>query len=117
MSAVLTGLPSDVALAAADAVAAPWATGAGATTASVAQPTPSPSPSPESFSPLDVSPGLAGFIPVFLIALACVVLFLSLTRHLRRVTVRQAQVDAAEREALDGSSGTARPDDDGPVRP
>ena len=91
-----------------------------ATTASVAQPTPSPSPSPQSFSPLEVSPGLAGFVPVFLIALACIVLFLSLTRHLRRVTVRQAQVDAAEREqqARDepgGPSGATGPDD-GPGR-
>ena len=87
---------------------------AAGTTATVAQP--SPSPSPESFSPLEVSPGLAGFIPVFLIALACIVLFLSLTRHLRRVTVRQAELDAAEREreGLDGPSDAAGTDERGP---
>ena len=86
------------------------------TIATVAQPSPSPSPTPQSFSPLEVSPGLAGFIPVFLIALACIVLFLSLTRHLRRVTVRQAELDAAERDGdrLDGASGGAGPDDPAP---
>jgi hypothetical protein len=86
-------------------------------TALVGQPSPTPSPSPESFSPLEVSPGLAGFIPVFLIALACIVLFLSLTRHLRRVTVRQAQLDAEERERelRDGPADAAGPDERGPA--
>ena len=84
--------------------------------AAVAQASPTPSPTQESFSPLEVSPGLAGFIPVFLIALACIVLFLSLTRHLRRVTVRQAELDAAEREreGLDGPADAAGTDDRGP---
>jgi len=86
-------------------------------TAVVAQPTPTPSQEP--LTPLTVSPGLAGFIPVFLIALASIVLFLSLTRHLRRVTVRQAEIDATEREreGRDGPSGEAGPDDRGPGTP
>jgi len=48
---------------------------------------PSPSPSPsQGPSELEVTPGLAGFVATFAVALACVLLFLSLTRHLRRAT-------------------------------
>ncbi len=78
----------------------------GDVTAAVSQP--SPSPSPTTFSPLEVSPGLLGFVPVFLIALACVLLFLSLTKQLRRVKVRQAQLDAAE--AAGAGRGEPGPD-------
>jgi hypothetical protein len=97
-------------------------------TASVAQPSPTPTGPTGEFQDFEVSPGLLGFIPPFLIALACVVLFLSLTRHLRRVTVRQAQIDAAEAAGSDqdrpedpsedrpgssgGSGGSGRPGDD-----
>ncbi|MCK9794934.1 hypothetical protein M1843_14375 [Isoptericola sp. 4D.3] len=46
---------------------------------------PSPSPSPtQGPTELEVTPGLAGFVATFAVALACVLLFLSLTRHLRR---------------------------------
>ncbi|MFC8599508.1 MULTISPECIES: hypothetical protein [unclassified Isoptericola] len=46
---------------------------------------PSPTPSPtQGPSELQVTPGLAGFVATFAVALACVLLFLSLTRHLRR---------------------------------
>jgi hypothetical protein len=48
-----------------------------------AAPTPSPSPS-QGPSELQVTPGLAGFVATFAVAVACVLLFLSLTRHLRR---------------------------------
>lgn len=65
-------------------------------------PTPSPQPQLEDF---EVSPGLLGFIPPFLIALACVGLFMSLTRQLRRVTIRQAAIDAAEAASADDSAG------------
>jgi hypothetical protein len=84
-------------------------------TASVAQPSPSPSAPPEELQSFEVSPGLLGFLPPFLIALACVGLFLSLTRHLRRVNVRQAQIDAAEAKARSGEDGDVRgPGDDPP---
>jgi hypothetical protein len=65
-------------------------------TASVAQPSPSPSAPAGELESFEVSPGLLGFLPPFLIALACVGLFLSLTRQLRKVNVRQAQLDAEE---------------------
>ncbi|MCA5892815.1 hypothetical protein LEP48_05530 [Isoptericola sp. NEAU-Y5] len=47
--------------------------------------TPSPSPS-QGPSELEVTPGLEGFVATFAVAVACVLLFLSLTRHLRRAT-------------------------------
>ena len=65
-------------------------------------PAPTPSPPPQ-FEGFEVSPGLLGFIPPFLIALACVGLFLSLTHQLRKVTVRQAAIDAAEAASADDS--------------
>ncbi|GAB6936491.1 hypothetical protein ACQP60_13380 [Isoptericola variabilis] len=46
-----------------------------------AAPSPSPSQGPDE---LQVTPGLAGFVATFAVAVACVLLFLSLTRHLRR---------------------------------
>ena len=85
---------------------------AGDVVAVVAQPEPSPSPSQPSFEPTEVSPGLAGFIPVFLIAVACVLLFLSLTRHLRRVTVRQAHQDAVDAERAAAERAVAEQDGD-----
>lgn len=48
-----------------------------------AAPSPSPSPS-QGPDELQVTPGLAGFVATFAVAVACVLLFLSLTRHLRR---------------------------------
>lgn len=85
--------------------------------AEVAEPTPDPTRAPAGgFEAWEVSPGLIGFIPVFLIALACVGLFLSLTKQMRRVDVRQAQQDAedAARARTDPDAGgdDARPGDD-----
>ncbi len=60
-----------------------WA--AGVTT----ETTPSPAPTTDELrpglEPTDVSPGLPGFLTIFAVALACVVLFLSLTKQLRKV--------------------------------
>ena len=84
-----------------------------AVTASVA--TPSPSPSPGSglqpgLEPGDVSPGLLGFLPVFAIALVCIVLFRSLTTKLRGVKRRQELLDAEEAAALgDATDGAGAP--------
>ena len=92
-----------------------------ALTASVA--TPSPSPSTGSglqpgLEPGDVSPGLLGFLPVFAIALVCIVLFRSLTTKLRGVKRRQEQLDAEEAAALAAAGPADRPIDgptDGPT--
>jgi hypothetical protein len=48
--------------------------------------------------PSVVSPGIAGFVTVFLLALAFLVLVRSMVGHLRRVRY-QAEREAAEREA------------------
>lgn len=50
----------------------------------LADPAPSPSPTTQVPDDLEVTPGLAGFLATFAVAVACVLLFLSLTRHLRR---------------------------------
>ncbi|MDQ1513737.1 MAG: hypothetical protein QOC59_1579 [Microbacteriaceae bacterium] len=60
-----------------------------------AAPTPSPSPS---FNPDVVTPGVAGFITVFLIAVVTVLLILDMTRRIRRARYRG---ELAEREAED----------------
>ena len=76
------------------------ATFPGTWTMATATPSPAPSPSlPGNLEPGDVSPGLIGFLPVFLIALACIGLFLSLTKKLRGVNRRGAQIDAEEAAA------------------
>jgi hypothetical protein len=64
-----------------------WALAPALTGAAAPSPSPSPSQGP---SELEVTPGLAGFLATFAVAAACVLLFLSLTRHLRRAT-RNAQ--------------------------
>ena len=82
--------------------------------AEVGEPTPAPTQAPTGgFEAWEVSPGLIGFVPVFLIALACVGLFLSLTKQMRRVAVRQAQRDADE-AAGRRPGDDARPADDVP---
>ncbi|WP_171905297.1 hypothetical protein [Cellulosimicrobium cellulans] len=52
-----------------------------------ATPTPAPSEDPlrPDLEPTDVSPGLAGFLAIFAVALAAVVLFFGLSRQLRRM--------------------------------
>lgn len=73
-----------------------------------------PSPAPATIPPADItSPGIVGFAFTFGLALVCVLLFLSLTKQLRKVNHRaalQAAEDEAER-ARDGSLGGS----DGPV--
>lgn len=92
---------------------------------------PSPSPSPtQGPTELEVTPGLAGFVATFAVALACVLLFLSLTRHLRRaranaeeqgipveepkrVGVRRAD-DSGEAGGPEGGAGSGGDQDAGP---
>src|SRR5690554_2324680 len=64
----------------------------------LAEATPSPSPTPGLRDGLEesmISPGLAGFLAVFAIALASLALFYSLTRKLRRVKYRGELAEAA----------------------
>lgn len=115
----MTGAAVDVRV---DLAALPAAPAAAGLVAEVGEPSPSPTQGPAGgFEAWEVSPGLLGFVPVFLIALACVGLFLSLTRQMRRVTVRQAQRDAddaaAARTAQDGEPGAAGPEDGTPPGP
>lgn len=84
----------------------------------LAQATPSPSPTPglrEGLEESAISPGLAGFLAIFGVALASVLLFYSMTGKLRGVRVRdgvattvEAPVQADPRPAPTGSA-----DDDG----
>ncbi|RYV50498.1 hypothetical protein [Pengzhenrongella frigida] len=94
-----------------------WDSGplSGALSTSTSAATPSPSPGRTGdLEPGDVSPGLIGFLPVFLIALACIGLFLSLTSKLRKVNRKQAQIDAEEAAAASAATtapGVVRDDD------
>ncbi|HUX69648.1 MAG TPA: hypothetical protein VMV41_03965 [Cellulomonadaceae bacterium] len=69
-----------------------------------------PSPAPATIPPADItSPGIVGFAFTFGLALVCVLLFLSLTKQLRKVNHRAA-LQAAEDEA----DGMPDDPDDGP---
>ena len=110
----MTAVPLDCA--ALSATGLPFGAQTAAWTTATATPAPSPSPTlPGNLEPGDISPGLLGFLPVFLIALACIGLFLSLTSKLRGVNRRQAQLDAEEAAAAAaaGAAGQASPDDSG----
>lgn len=79
--------------------------------------TPSPTPTPTGTAATSLgSPGITGFIVTFLVALALIGLFLSLTRHLRIVDRRSRQRDEAEAaEAAAAAAGGVvppRPDAD-----
>ena len=62
----------------------------------------SPTPSPTSQAVGSGSPGFIGFVFTFALAIAAVLLFLSLTRHLRLVQRRAAERDEAEGNAPTG---------------
>lgn len=65
---------------------------------------PAPSPSPVVESTSGGSPGFIGFVVTFALALAAAGLFLSLTRHLRRVDRRAQQLGADDEHAADSSA-------------
>ena len=72
----------------ADSLAATGAGGPGwaaDVVAETATPSPSDDPLREDLDPNDVSPGLAGFLAIFAVALAAVGLFFGLSRQLRRM--------------------------------
>ncbi len=81
-----------------------------------------PSPSPTSRVPdeLEVTPGLEGFLATFAVAAAAVLLFLSLTRHLRRARHNAIElglpVDEPRRHRFAGEEpASAQSPDVGPV--
>lgn len=65
----------------------------------------SPPSDVEEFNPVTVSPGLPGFIAMFVLAVGVVLLVLDMTRRVRRVQAkdrvetRMAEAERAEREA------------------
>lgn len=69
-------------------------------------PTPTPSPIPEFLGdPNMVTPGVVGFVAIFLIALATVLLILDMTRRVRRVRYRaEVQEQIADEKAASTSS-------------
>ena len=70
---------------------------------------PSPSPTDVSIDPTQAgSPGFLGFVFTFLVAIAAVFLFLSLTKQMRRVDRRAKQL------GLDEEQGDPFADDDRP---
>jgi len=78
---------------------------------------PSPSPTRSVPDDLEVTPGLVGFLATFALAAACVLLFLSLTRHLRRaghnarelgLPVEEPKRRGAGRDADDGAQDLPR---------
>ncbi|MFF3063367.1 hypothetical protein ACFVQ3_02305 [Oerskovia sp. NPDC057915] len=90
-----------------------WAAGVTAET------TPSPAPTGgelrPGLEPTDVSPGLPGFLTIFAVALACVALFLSMNKQLRKVRhdERSVRSGGGTGGSSDGGSATggSRPDD------
>ncbi len=70
----------------------------------------------DDLTPQDVSPGLLGFVVIFAAAVACIPLFLSMTRKLRKVDPRREKDTArADDVAGDGGApgGSAPRDGDG----
>lgn len=69
--------------------------------------------------PTDVSPGLPGFLTIFAVALACVALFLSMNKQLRKVrhderSVRPSNGGGAGGSSDGGSSAGGSRSNDGP---
>lgn len=91
----------------------PAGSGAASWTATVGA-TPSPDPGlRQGVDPVDVTPGVLGFLVIFAAALACIPLFRSMTSKVRRIEYL-AQREAAEAQAR----ADEEPDgDDGPLEP
>ncbi|MFF2621604.1 hypothetical protein [Oerskovia jenensis] len=88
-----------------------WATGVTAET------TPSPAPTGgdlrPGLEPTDVSPGLPGFLTIFAVALACVALFLSMNKQLRKVRHDERSARPGNGGGAGGSSDGGGPSDGG----
>lgn len=102
--------------------AAAWAATELSLRVGAAAPSPSPSPA-DRLEDYEVTPGIEGFVATFALVVVAILLFLSLTRHLRRTT-HNAQVQGlpvAEpkrvqggRGAADGTAGDGRAEGEGP---
>ena len=84
--------------------------------AETATPSPSDDPLREDLDPNDVSPGLAGFLAIFAVAVATVALFFGLSRQLRRMrhnaeTQGIGPVDATAPETPAGSASAGSASD------
>ncbi|MHA7133313.1 hypothetical protein [Oerskovia turbata] len=91
-------------------LSSPLAGGPGWAAGVTAETTPPPSPGGElrpGLEPTDVSPGLPGFLTMFAIAVACVVLFLSLNKQLRKVRHSERSAVGAGAAGGGASSGDA----------
>ena len=68
----------------------------------VADVDPSPSPSTPPLEDWEVTPGLTGFLATFGVAVAAVLLFLSLSRHMRKATAyaRAHGIEVPERRTI-----------------
>lgn len=77
--------------------------------AAAATPSPSPTTGGE-LDPLDVSPGLLGFLVTFGLVAVCIVLFVSMTRMVRRVGRRAELEDESVADSEPAPSAGA-PDD------
>lgn len=68
---------------------------------------PSPDPTEGVLRPgleeIDITPGLTGFLVTFAVAVACVLLFLSLTRHLRKArrNAEEQGLDVEKRKGIE----------------
>lgn len=65
-------------------------------------PVPSPSPTARVLEDWEVTPGLAGFLATFGVAIAAVLLFLSLSRHMRKANAyaRAHGIEVPERKGI-----------------
>lgn len=70
--------------------------------------TATPSPGPTLPDPDSVTPGLAGFLVVFVLAIVTWLLLRNMTGRLRRMRFREEQRQAAEREAHAGDEQAPR---------
>lgn len=64
----------------------------------LAEGTPTPSPSDGGFDAVSVSPGLGGFIMMFLLAVAVLLLVVSMSRKIRRIQARERVAERMHRE-------------------
>lgn len=58
-----------------------------------------PSPTKDLTDPVDVSPGLIGFLATFALVVATVLLLIDMSRRVRRLRFRQRKAEAAARES------------------
>lgn len=59
-----------------------------------------------------VTPGIAGFLTFFALAVIVVLLVLNMSKHLRRIDARAAQQEAEEAAAREAAGREAESDDD-----